>query len=65
MSHTIINKYVITYKKYKDEYEILTAAQKIKFLINNTSMIKRPVLEKNDKTIAIGFDEDLYKGLKF
>lgn len=59
------NKKGITYRKFKDEYEALTPAQKIKFLIENNSMIKRPVLEKNDKTIAIGFEEEFYKGLKF
>lgn len=60
-----VNKKGLTYKKLKDEYEGLTAAQKIKFISENTSMIKRPVLEKNDKTIAMGFDEEFYKGLKF
>lgn len=60
-----VNKKGITYKKYKEEYESLATAFKIKFLIENTSMIKRPVLEKNNKTIAIGFDEEVYKGLKF
>ena len=59
-----VNKKGITYKKFKDEYESLTAAQKIKFIIENTSMIKRPVLEKNAKTIAMGFSEEEYKGLK-
>ena len=61
------NKKGITYKKYKDEFESLTEAQKIKFLISNTSMIKRPILEKNDKTIAMGFsdgEEKTYQGLK-
>lgn len=60
-----VNKKGITYKKYKDHYESLSATQKIKFLCENTSMIKRPVLEKNDKTIAMGFDEAIYKELKF
>ena len=59
------NKKGITYRKFKDVYEALTPAQKIKFLIENNSMIKRPVLERDDKTIAIGFEEDLYKGLTF
>lgn len=59
------NKKGITYKKLKDEYESMTPAQKIQCLIENTSMIKRPVLEKNDKTIAMGFEEEIYKGLKF
>jgi arsenate reductase len=60
-----VNKKGITFKKFKDEYENLTSAQKIKLIIENTSMIKRPVLEKNDKTIAMGFEEEFYKGLKF
>lgn len=60
-----VNKKGITYKKYKDEYELLTPTMKIKFLIANTSMIKRPVLEKNNKPIALGFDEKTYKALKF
>lgn len=59
------NKKGITYRKFKDVYEALTPAQKIKFLIENNSMIKRPVLERDDKTIAIGFEEDFYKGLNF
>jgi len=59
------NKKGTTYKKYKEEYEALTPSEKVKFLIANSSMIKRPVLEKNDKTVAIGFDEELYGALKF
>ena len=58
------NKKGLTYRKFKDEYEALSTARKTKFLIENTSMIKRPVLEKNDKTLAMGFDEETYKELK-
>lgn len=58
------NKKGLTYKKYKDEFEALTPAKKIDFIIANSSMIKRPVLEKNGKTVAIGFDEETYSGLK-
>ena len=59
------NKKGTTYKKVKDEYEALSVSAKIKFLIENTSMIKRPVLEKNGKTIAMGFDEEVYGALNF
>ena len=59
-----VNKKGITYKKFKDEYESLSTAQKIQFLIENTSMIKRPVLENNNVTIAMGFVPDFYNGLK-
>lgn len=58
------NKKGLTYKKFKDEFEDLTPAKKIDFMIKNSSMIKRPILEKKDKTLAIGFDEDIYSGLK-
>ena len=59
------NKKGLTYKKYKDEFEALTPAKKVQFLIENSSMIKRPILEKNDKTLAMGFDEEEYKKIKF
>jgi arsenate reductase len=58
------NKKGTTYKKLKDEFEALTPAKKIDFIIVNSSMIKRPVLENKGKTIAIGFDEEVYAGLK-
>ena len=60
-----VNTKGITYRKVRDEYEKLTSVQKIKFIIENTSMIKRPVLEKNNKTVAMGFIEEDYRGLKF
>lgn len=59
-----VNKKGLTYKKVKEEYESLSEKAKIAFIIKNTSMIKRPVLEKNNKTLAIGFEEDTYGKLK-
>ncbi|MCL9685123.1 arsenate reductase family protein [Legionella maioricensis] len=56
-----INKKGMTYRKYKDHYEALSMAEKIDFIIANTSLIKRPVLVENGKTIALGFDEEQYK----
>ncbi len=58
------NKKGTTYKKLKDEFEALSLSAKMKFLAENSSMIKRPVLEKNGKTIAIGFNEEIYGALK-
>lgn len=58
------NKKGTTYKKYKDEFELLPPAKKVDFMIANSSMIKRPVLENKGKTVAIGFDEEIYAGLK-
>ncbi len=58
-----INKKGMTYRKYKDHYEALSLSEKIDFIIANTSLIKRPILVKNSKTIAMGFNEDQYKEL--
>ncbi|TAL65872.1 MAG: Spx/MgsR family RNA polymerase-binding regulatory protein [Legionella sp.] len=53
-----VNKKGLTYRKYKDTYEALPNSEKINFIIANPSIIKRPILVKNGKTIAIGFDEN-------
>ena len=58
-----INKKGMTYRKYKEHYETLTTTQKIDFIVENTSLIKRPVLVKDDKVIAFGFSEAEYKKL--
>lgn len=58
------NKKGLTYKKFKDEFEMLSSAKKIDLIIANSSMIKRPVLESKGKTVAIGFNEEIYAGLK-
>ena len=58
-----INKKGMTYRKYKDNYEALSIPEKIDFIIANTSLIKRPILVQNGKTIALGFNEEQYKEL--
>ena len=58
-----INKKGMTYRKYKDHYEALSKSEKIDFIIANSSLIKRPVLVQNGKTIALGFNEEQYKEL--
>lgn len=59
-----VNTKGVTYKKYKEEYESLGEKAQMKFLTTNTSMIKRPILEKNGKVLVFGFDEAKYKELK-
>lgn len=54
------NKRGPTFRKIKEEYEGATAAGKIKLLMENLSAIKRPILEKGKKVVAIGFDEEVY-----
>lgn len=58
-----VNTKGVTYKKHKEHYESLSPKQKITFLQSNTSMIKRPILEKDGKVLSFGFDESLYKKL--
>lgn len=59
-----VNKKGTTFRKLKDEYEELSPSKQIDFMMKNVSMIKRPILENKNKTIAIGFDEEVYSGLK-
>jgi arsenate reductase len=56
-----VNTKGATYKKFKEEFEKLGPKAQIKFIQENTSMIKRPILEKNGKVLAFGFDEDQYQ----
>lgn len=58
-----VNKSGLTYKKHKDEFEALSDKAKIDFICSNSSMIKRPILEKNGKVLAFGFDEEKYKAI--
>jgi arsenate reductase (glutaredoxin) len=58
-----INKKGMTYRKHKDHYEALSAPDKIDFIIDNTSLIKRPILAQNGKIIAVGFEEEHYREL--
>jgi arsenate reductase (glutaredoxin) len=56
-----VNTKGITYKKHKEIFESLTMKGQVKFIQENTSMIKRPILEKGGKVLAFGFDEEKYK----
>jgi Spx/MgsR family transcriptional regulator len=58
-----VNKSGLTYKKHKDHFEGLAETARVEFLCSNSSMIKRPILEKNGKVLAFGFSEDQYKAL--
>jgi len=59
-----VNTKGTTYKKHSSVYERLSALEQIAFLIENSSMIKRPILEKEGSVLAFGFDESLYRALK-
>lgn len=49
-----------TYRKIRDQFEPANDNQKMKILIENSSAIKRPILEEDGTVKAIGFDTDFY-----
>jgi Spx/MgsR family transcriptional regulator len=51
-----VNKKGLTYKKHAASFEKLSNEAKIDFLIQNPSMIKRPILQKESKVYCFGFD---------
>ena len=53
-----------TYRKIKDDFEKASDAKKISILVEASSAIKRPILEKKNKVLCAGFDEDIYGKLK-
>ena len=55
-----VNKSGLTYKKLKEVYEKLPDGSKVKFIQENTSMIKRPILVKDGTVLAFGFDDKMY-----
>ncbi|MFA6276264.1 MAG: Spx/MgsR family RNA polymerase-binding regulatory protein [Pedobacter sp.] len=59
----VINKNGLTFKKLSKEEQsaINSADNAIVYLMQNTSAIKRPIVEQNGKAILIGFAEDMYK----
>lgn len=58
-----VNKKGPTFRKIKEAFEQASVKEKLKLLIDNSSAIKRPILETSTKVEAIGFDEVLYKKL--
>lgn len=59
----VINKNGLTFKKLNkaEQLTISTPEAAASYLLNNTSAIKRPVVEKDGIAITIGFDEASFK----
>lgn len=59
----VINKNGLTFKKLTKEQqaEINSPDSAISYLMQNTSAIKRPIVEQNGKAILISFNEQNYK----
>jgi len=58
-----VNKRGRTFRQFKEAFESGTDAAKIKLITENTSLIKRPVLEKGKSVLCLGFDVDVYNGI--
>jgi Spx/MgsR family transcriptional regulator len=60
---TVLNRAGLTWKLAPEpvRVKVRDAASATRFLMEKTSAIKRPVLEKDGKPVAIGFDEAHYK----
>ncbi len=52
-----LNKKGPTFRKNAEAFEKLSETKIPAFIIANSSMIKRPILEKDGVVLAIGFDE--------
>jgi arsenate reductase len=61
---TLINKRGTTWRKLSDEEkEIKNKTQAVELMIKNPTIIKRPVLELNNKLI-VGFSDEIYESIK-
>lgn len=58
-----INRKGTTFKKHKETFEGLKGKARDKFIIENSSLLKRPILEKNGKVLFVGFNNDEYEKL--
>ncbi len=61
----VINRAGLTFKKLskEEQSQIDTADKAIAYLINNTSAIKRPILEIEGNAVSLGFKDDEYEAL--
>lgn len=58
-----VNRKGRTFKALQTEFDAASATEKSTLLIENTSAIKRPILEKSGKIVGIGYDKDVYGAL--
>lgn len=61
----LVNRAGMTYRKLSDQEKaaINDNASATKLMIEKTSVIKRPIVEKDGNIVALGFKEDEYEAL--
>ena len=59
----LVNKRGMTWRQLPEatQKKIINEKAAIELMMGKTSIIKRPLIELNDKVLLLGFDEDLYK----
>jgi len=57
------NKRGPTFRKIKESFESASKNEQVELLINNSSAIKRPIFEREEKVLKIGFKSGDYKDL--
>jgi len=62
---SLVNKRGTTWRQLDEatQSRVTDEAAAIVLMKDKTSVIKRPLIEKNDKVVALGFDEAVYKKL--
>ena len=62
---SLVNKRGTTWRQLDDKVQagITNEKSAIALMLEKTSVIKRPLIEKNEKFIALGFDENTYNTL--
>ena len=58
-----VNKRGTTYRKFKEQFAEANDQEKLNLIQENSSMIPRPILERNGKILKIGFDEEFLRTL--
>jgi len=60
---SLVNKRGTTWRQLEEavQKKITNEKAAIALMLEKTSVIKRPLIEKNGKVILLGFDEDEYK----
>lgn len=58
----LVNRAGMTWRKLSDaeKANVIDNASASALMIEKTSVIKRPILEKNGKVLSLGFNEDTY-----
>ena len=59
-----INKRGTTFRKLKESFEAASDSEIIDLMIENSSAIKRPILEKDGVVLCLGFDKEVFEKLK-